>query len=264
MSQPPGRLTGSVDWSDLRTTDGAHLRPEDAIAILPIGSTEQHGPHLPLGVDTLLVEAVARRAAGLAGTARRVLVLPAIPVSLAEHHMGFFGTLTLDLPTFQGIIRCVVTSVARHGVRRVLLLNGHGGNRAALLVMTDALTRELGLPLAAATYWELAPLAFAEILEGQRTLRHACEAETSMMLALAPDAVGMTEARGVAAPADGLERDAVHRWHPMSRWTASGVVGTPSLATARKGERLLDAAAAALARRLTDGSIWADAEAPGG
>lgn len=249
-----------VAWADLRTTDGAALRTAKVVAILPIGSTEQHGPHLPLGVDTFLVEAVARRAAALL-TPAPVFVLPAIPVSLAEHHMGFFGTLTLDLVTLQAVIRCVVASVARHGARRVLLLNGHGGNRAALPLIADALTADLGLPVAAATYWELAPAEFAAVLEGQRTLRHACEAETSMVLALAPGAVDMGAARAVAAPADGLEGDGVHRWRPMAHWTESGVVGTPALATAEKGERLLHAAASALARRLTDGSIWAEGEA---
>lgn len=172
--------------------------------------------------------------------------------------MSFAGTLTLDLDAFRSVLRCLVRSVARQGYRRVLILNGHGGNMSALPLVTDELSRELGLPLACATYWIVAAEAFGRILEGQPNLRHACEAETAMMLALAPDLVDMGAARALEAPAEGLhDPGGVHRQRDIEEWTRSGVVGTPALASADKGVRLLDAAAEALASRLTDDATWA-------
>lgn len=245
-----------IFWTE-RKTSAFPAASEDTVVILPIGSTEQHGPHLPVDVDSQLATEVAVRAARIVVVSEPVLVLPTLWVSLAEHHMNFGGTLTLDFSTFRAVIRCVVGSLSRQGFRRILLLNGHGGNVASLSVIVDELSREFALPLAAATYWEAASADFASLLEGQQNLRHACEAETSMMLSIAPDLVDVDAARRVEAPADGLTPvGGVVRARRMEEWSASGVVGTPSLANARKGALLLDAAAAAVASRILDGGIW--------
>lgn len=244
-------------WGARKTTEFSS-DPAGTIAIIPVGSTEQHGPHLPVEVDTRLVTEIAERTAGIVRAARPVLVLPTLWVSLAEHHMNFAGTLTLDLDAFRSVLRCLVRSLARQGFRRVLILNGHGGNMSALQPITDELSREFELPLVCATYWMVAAEAFGQILAGQPNLRHACEAETAMMLALAPDAVDMGAARDLEAPADGLhDPSGLYRSRRMEEWTRSGVVGTPGLASAEKGIRLLDAAAAALAGRLADDATWA-------
>lgn len=242
-------------WTELKTS--AFPADETTVVILPIGSTEQHGPHLPVGVDSQLATEVARQAAKIVVASQPVLVLPTLWVSLAEHHMNFGGTLTLDFSTFRAVIRCVVSSLSRQGFRRILLLNGHGGNVAALSVIVDELSRAFAIPLAAVTYWEAASAEFAALLEGQQNLRHACEAETSMMLSVAPALVDVDAARRVQAPADGLAPvGGVVRSRRMEEWSASGVVGTPSLANAEKGALLLGAAAAAVASRILDGSIW--------
>ena len=246
---------GPVHWGLLKTT-GFPREPGRTVAILPIGSTEQHGPHLPVEVDTTLVSAIAAR------TAERMrpspaLVLPTLWVSLAEHHMGFGGTITLDVATFRAVLRCVVGSLARQGFRRVFLLNGHGGNMAALAPIVDELSLDCRVPLACATYWVAAAAEFTAILQGQPNLLHACEAETAMMMALAPDSVALDRLDGLAIPSGGLgDRDGVHRRRPIEAISASGVVGTPNLATAEKGVRLLDAAASALARLLSSHSTW--------
>ena len=250
----------SIEWEKLRSPDFDALRLREAIVVVPVGSTEQHGPHLPVHVDSMIATEVAWRAAALCGSVQPVIVAPTVRVSLAEHHMAFGGTLTLDYDTFCAVLRCMVSSIHRQGFARILLLNGHGGNINALRPIIDQLTREMQVRLAGASYWELAADAFETILEGQQYLQHACEAETSMVLALAPKLVDLAAARCVVCNTAGFGKgNGVYRYRPIAEWAASGVVGTPHLATADKGERLLAAAATALYRALADPGIWSDA-----
>lgn len=248
-----------LEWHDLKAAELRALAARDAIVIVPVGSTEQHGPHLPVQVDALLAGEVARRAARLAAGREPVVVAPTVWMGLAEHHMSYGGTITLDFPTFHAVLRCVCDSIVRHGFRRVLLLNGHGGNIAAMTVIVGELKRELKATIATATYWTLprAAEAFAAILERQPNVRHACEAETSMLLHLKPDLVD-TEAMGaLEAPTKGLlDQAGVYRWRSFAEMTESGVIGVPSAASAEKGERLLGAAGEALAEALISGDIW--------
>ena len=253
-----------TQWVRIRSPQFDRAAATSTTVIVPIGSTEQHGPHLPVEVDSLLVTEVAQRAAALAAPHAPTLVLPTLWVSLAEHHMQHAGTLTLDFDTLLAFLRCVTRSLKRQGYRRVLLLNGHGGNIAALTLIVDALSRELDLPLATATYWMVAADAFAEILQGQANLLHACEAETSMLLHLRPERVDADAARRLVAPASGfMLTGGVYRSRSIDHWSCNGVVGAPGLASAAKGARLLDAAAVALARQLSTGAIWSAAPAPG-
>ena len=244
-------------WSTLKTTEFP-AEPENTTVILPVGSMEQHGPHLPVGVDAMLVGAVAERIPTHLPPECPALVLPVLWVSLADHHMSFPGTLTLDFATFRAVLRGILLSLARQGFRRVLLLNGHGGNVAALSIIVDELSADLSMPMACTTYWVAAAAEFGSILEGQRNLLHACEAETSMVLALAPELVDLATLAGLAIPRDGLaDPHGVHRRRPIELWSRSGVVGTPDMASAAKGHRLLDSAASRLARLVAGGNIWA-------
>lgn len=257
--KPSSGPTGAAHWGHFKSPDFTRFDTTSTVVILPIGSTEQHGPHLPVEVDSLLVTEVAQRAAALAPPDRPVLVLPTLWVSLAEHHMAQAGSLTLDFAMLLAFVRCVVRSLQRQKFHRILLLNGHGGNMAALTLIVDTLTHELALPLATATYWMVAGKEFAEILEGQPNLLHACEAETSMVMFLRPDLVDAQAACSVVSPTTGfLQEGGFHRWRNMSHWSPSGVVGTPRLVSAEKGQRLLDAAASTLANHLASGTIWAD------
>lgn len=245
----------SVLWNDHKAAELAAMARQDPIVILPIGSTEQHGPHLPVQVDALLVSEVARRAAERMSS-RPVLVMPVIWSGLAEHHMNFGGTVTLDFATFHALVRQICLSLTRQGVRRIALLNGHGGNIVALQVMAGELATEVPGVVAVATYFLLAQPRFAAILERQNGVRHACEAETSMTMALRPDLVDQSAMVAVDAPAEGLSSDDVHRWRPIEHWSRSGVIGYPAAATAEKGERLLEAAADVVAGRLGEKSLW--------
>ena len=144
----------------------------------------------------MLGETVAIRAARkIAERGQQAVVLPVLWTGLSEHHMSFGGTVTLDFPAFTAVVEGVCRSVLRHGFRRIVLLNAHGGNENALRTITDELTPKLGVPIVQFTYWYAAAVAIAEILETQAVLMHACEAETSMMLAVRPELVAMDRVR---------------------------------------------------------------------
>jgi creatinine amidohydrolase len=230
----------------------------EASVVLPVAAIEQHGPHLPVMVDTLLCGEVARRAAARATGSRPVVVAPTVWSGQSAHHMPFGGTFTLDFATFRSLIECLCRSLERHGFRRVLLLNGHGGNVAALRVVVDEL-RGLDMRLLTATYWQVDPVAIADILERQSGVQHACEAETSMVMALRPELVDESKfaaARCVEAGQVAGQAHALHSAMKFEERTPSGAIGDPTAASAEKGERLLEAAATAVAGVLSDDALW--------
>src|SRR5205807_1684316 len=145
----------SVMWKELTAEDLRAKAAENATVVLPIASMEQHGPHLPVGVDTFLCEAVCRSGAELAVKDVPVVVAPTLWCGMAEHHMAFGGTFTFDIPTYMAVLRAFLTSIARHGFKKVFIVNGHGGNIAALSAFLPDFTRETGLKLYATTYFEL-------------------------------------------------------------------------------------------------------------
>jgi creatinine amidohydrolase len=256
------RVHAEIEWSRLRAPQLRELASKDAVVIVPIGSTEQHGPHLPTQVDCLLVGEVARRAATRAYATVPTLITPTIWSGLAEHHMSLGATLSVDFQTFFALVRGICRSLVRHGFRNVLLLNGHGGNIAALTVAVNELAVELDAPIATATYFILAQQEIAKILEVQKGVRHACEAETSMVLALAPELVDMSLVEGAVGPTsrevpEVTGTEASVRWRSFKSRTSHGAIGDPRTASAEKGEKLLDAAADAVVRLVTNKEFWA-------
>ena len=227
-----------IAWHNLRAPELRALAEAEAMVIIPVGSTEQHGPHLPVQVDARLATEVALRAAERIALRQPVVVAPTLWCGLAEHHMAFGATITLDFATFHALIRCVCESILRHGFRRMALLNGHGGNIKALDVIAGELKRELDVRVVSATYWTVTSVAraFGEILVAQPGVAHACEAETSMMLALEPALVDRDE----MARVDGGRRNlsvsgGLYRWRGFDEMTESGVIGVPAAATPRRG-----------------------------
>src|SRR5688572_690424 len=170
-----------VRWDRLTAPELRAAAQDNTVIIIPLGATEQHGPHLPTQVDWRSAYEISMRAAKRMAAMpdrRRALVTPAIPFGMSEHHMSLGGTLTLDFATMAAVVGCVVRSAARHGFERIFVLNGHGGNIAALETIVTELTIELKLPLAGGTYWHIAAESIRSILEHQPQLLHACEAET--------------------------------------------------------------------------------------
>jgi creatinine amidohydrolase len=246
-----------VMWKELTAEDLRAKAAADAIVILPVASMEQHGPHLPVGVDTILCEGVCKAGAEAAADAVPVVVAPTLWCGMAEHHMAFGGTFTFDIPTYRAVLLAFLRSIERHGFTRVLIVNGHGGNVAALNAFLPDFAHETKLRIFAATYFELARSDIAPLLEDQTTVQHACEVETSLMMMLAPDLVRherIAEAFGGPEPR-GPWRTVPARYRSFKEITASGVNGDARKASRAKGERLLDTCAGGLADLLKSGKL---------
>ena len=250
-----------IEWMRLTAEELRARAAADALVIVPVASLEQHGPHLATGVDIVLGTGVAHATARrIAEAGVPVVVTPCVWTGLAEHHMAFGGTVTLDAEAFAAVLGGVVRSAARCGFRRAMLLNGHGGNAEAIAVAATALSVELGIRVAGGTYWHVAPEAIGPLLERQSGLMHACEAETSMMMALMPDAVRrdrLEEAHGPGSTRVEGQPPGLALRRSFREISPSGVVGDARAATAEKGERLLAAISARMAEVLLNPRLWA-------
>lgn len=213
---------------------------ETDLALLPVGSTEQHGPHAPLGTDTLNAEAVADAAAERYEGS--VAVAPAVPVGIAAEHRQFTGTLWTSESTFKAYVRDIVGSLAHHGFDRIVLVNGHGGNTSALREVAGQITRcddAYAVPFT----W------FDEVGEHRSRMGHGGPLETALVQHANPGAI--REDRLEEAAENGSDRwgdwqGRVNLAFDSAEFTDNGVVGDPREASAELGEELLDAAVDAL------------------
>jgi creatinine amidohydrolase len=220
--------------------------------IVPLGSTEQHGPTGAIGTDALTAEAVALEVGRRSG----VLVAPAQAYGMAEHHLGFAGTMSLQPATLLAVIHDLVLSVARHGFERIYVINGHGGNIAttkAAFAQAYGTAISRGLPHAAAlrcklANWFMAPeaMALARELYGDREGHHATPSEIAITLQLEPSLQSKQRPLPEPAPAGPIHGpDDFRRRHPDGRMGSD-----PYLANAADGARFLDVAATALSADL--------------
>ncbi|GAB4166652.1 MAG: creatininase family protein [Thalassobaculales bacterium] len=252
----------TVEWARLRASELRALAAANAIVIIPIGATEQHGPHLPVMVDHRLAHEVGVRAARLIAAHEPAVVTPVIPFGMSEHHVSLGGTITLDFATMQAVVNAVCESAIRQGFRRLFILNGHGGNIAALETIVTELTIRHRLPVAFASYWQIATAEIAALLERQKGVLHACEAETSMILAVEAGDVDqevMPQCHGPLVPGgSGIEgvNPGIYRWRQLATRSPNGVIGEAGAASAEKGERLLAAIAESVARALRAPALW--------
>jgi creatinine amidohydrolase len=260
-------LPSSRYWADWRTTDFARLQAEglaDATAaVLPVAATEQHGPHLPLSVDTTLIEGVVAAALPHLPAALRVLFLPTQAVGFSPEHTAFPGTLSFSAETLLRIWTEIGEAVARTGIRRLLLLNGHGGQVGAMDLVARDLRARCGL-LVYSTSWFALPLP-PEVEQQfppheHRFGIHAGDVETSMMLHLRPELVHMDAARDFPStsadraaryPILGNGRSAKFAWQ-MQDYNPQGAAGNAAAATADKGAALVQAAGSQLALLLQE------------
>ena len=250
-------MAQSVMWKELTAADLREKAQAEAVVLLPVASMEQHGPHLPVGVDTILCESVCTSAAEAIAGEMAVVVAPTLWCGMAEHHMAYGGTFTFDIPTYQAVLLALLKSIARHGFKRVLVVNGHGGNISALSAFLPDLVRATGLQLCATTYFELAQPEIAKILEDQDRVRHACEGEASLMLVVAPDLVRRDKLPEAHGPAHSTPRPlGVGRYRSFRDFSSSGVVGDARRATAAKGETLAAACRDAIIAVLRDPQAW--------
>jgi creatinine amidohydrolase len=247
----------SVMWKELTAADLRDKAQAGAIVLLPVASMEQHGPHLPVGVDTILCEAVCKAAAEAIAGEMAVVVAPTLWCGLAEHHMAYGGTFTFDIPTYQAVLESFLKSIGRHGFKRVLVVNGHGGNISALSAFLPDLVQATGLKICVTTYFELAQPEIAKILEDQDRVRHACEGETSLIMVVASDLVRRDKLPEAHGPAHSTPRPlGVARSRSFKDFSASGVVGDARKATSEKGERMLAACRNAIVAVLRSDEAW--------
>ena len=247
-----------VRWERLTAPELKGLAARGALPVLPVGSLEQHGPHLPVWTDSHIAHALSVRAAEQAADIPAV-VLPPMWMGLSEHHFPFGGTVSLDYATFHAVLRCVVRSLRADGFGRLFVVNGHGGNIEPLAVSVRELAHDFGIPVVATTWPQAAPAEIAAALTAQPGVQHACEGETSLWLALDPSQVRLDRIAETAPPNEPPENPppgASRFWSFAERAPGTGVRGDPRAATAEKGERIAEAAAAGLARMMRDPLLW--------
>jgi creatinine amidohydrolase len=205
------------------------------VAILPLGATEQHGPHLPLGVDIMLAEGLARLVAEETGA----LLLPAVPFGYSWVWRDIPGTVSMQQHHVEAIIKDVAHSVSRYGIELLVLVNGHEANSSSMKYAARELQDELAMPVIYFFYPGLTEL-MAEHCDSEtwHGMIHACEFETSLMLAMYPEYVQMER-----AVAEYPERPSLYGKSSLSLGdlSESGVYGDPTKATAEKGRLLLEA-----------------------
>lgn len=226
-------------WAEIE----AYLKRSTGI-ILPIGSTEQHGPNGLIGTDAICAEVFAHRV----GDAADALVGPTVNVGMAQHHLGFPGSMTLRPSTLIAVIRDMVASLSRHGFDRFFFLNGHGGNVATVTAAFSEIYAEASLQAAPSNgtpvkctirNWYEAPAArrlSRELFAGEEG-SHATPSEVSVTFHAYPDAVKQAEMTPRVAPSGGFTDAADYR-----RRFADGRIGSnPALASAAHGKTILDA-----------------------
>jgi creatinine amidohydrolase len=216
------------------------LSREETLVVAPIAACEQHSRHLPVYTDSILVGAVAD---GLErALPDRVLLLPVLWMGASEHHLPFGGTLTASLSTYEQMLVELLTPPLRDGFRRAMLLNGHGGNIDPLRVALRRLDVQFpGAILTGAAYWDLAEAEIASHCRGPRkTMGHACEIETSMILHLRPDLVRKELIADDPDPTPAPLKSIT--WaRDFGRRTDHGAVGHPEMADADRGRLMLEA-----------------------
>ena len=231
-------------WPEIKTAVA-----QNRVAVLPVGTTEQHGPHLPLVTDVLTATEMSRMA--VERIPEEAVLLPSVYYSFNEHHMDFPGTIAIAGETIVRYVTDIGTSLARHGFRKILIVNGHGSNVPFLDIAARNITNGSEAIAAMASWWSLIP---KEVITSLREsefpggMAHGCELETSVLLHLRPDLVQMDKAeRDINFQSteffywDLQNPSPVFFQEWFSRYSKTGTVGDPTKATAAKGEVFVNA-----------------------
>lgn len=241
----------------MTTVEAAEALSVAEVALIPVGATEQHGPNLVTGVDWRIAEELAGRVA--AETNPYSVVVPPLPFGLSGHHQGFPGTLHISAASFTAVVKDVALSLKRHGVRKVLFINGHRGNENILGVLLSELTYDQGIEAASAFWMNQASDVIAK---HRKTTRwgHGCEIETSLAMALDAELVGdflepaeLIEDYG--AYEDTYASHAVATAQSFASRTKNGVFGDATQASQQAGEEIIDTAVQRISEFLRDFAV---------
>jgi creatinine amidohydrolase len=214
---------------------------DNTVVLAPIAACEQHSRHLPTFTDTLLVTAVAEGAEQR--WPKQVLLLPTMWMGASAHHLRFGATLSAEVDTHVTMICDLLVPLVEDGHQRLMILNGHGGNIDTMhMALRRLQTRYPRRQMTAASYWEIAEQELAALADGPRkTMGHACEFETSMVMALRPELVHRDEIKNDPPPPEPALRG-LYLAEDMKQRTQRGAVGYPELATPEKGKKCIAAA----------------------
>ena len=253
-------------WEHLTTDEVAGLDPATSVVILPVAAVEQHGPHLPLGTDRIICDAIVDAALARLAPIGPVLRLPTQAIGCSSEHAGFPGTLTLSAEAVIALWTEIGRDVARAGPRKLIVFNAHGGQVAPVDIVAQRLRREAGLLVVRATYFH-APLPAGLIDDAETRFGwHGGAVETSLMLHVAPDLVRTDRLRrfaSAAASIAGRHRALAVEGVTGIGWLAedlnpAGVTGDATAATAATGAALLGHFAGHLATLIDEAQrlVW--------
>ncbi|MFH0911298.1 MAG: creatininase family protein [Planctomycetota bacterium] len=229
------------------------------VVILPTGSTEQHARHLPLDVDLFLAESVALEAGRRAPD--RILVLPPVAYGLNRHHIDFPGTIHVEPEVFMAFCLNITKSVAYHGFKKILIVNGHGSNTPLVDLVARKTVLETDSLCAAVGALAFGRKAFEEVRDTDECA-HSDEIETSVYLHLAPERVQMDKAgrgsdvKGKHLSSDSTSNYPVRFYDYWGRWTRTGIHGDATTATAEKGRAVFEAAVKGLVEFVDEWRAW--------
>lgn len=229
------------ELAQMTTIEAEEALSRAGLAVIAVGSLEQHGPHLPLMTDSAVAEALADRIADELGD--DAVLLPPIGYGLSEHHLGFAGTITLRTDTMLGLFADIFESLRHHGLRRVLVVNGHGGNVDVIRLAARNARRDHGM-MVASVMWAVVAADLARERATGPAYGHACEIETSVMMALLPGEVrtdrivpgGRYTHDELTEPPGGSVDEPV--W--LHEWSDDGAIGHPDRANEDVGAEIVE------------------------
>lgn len=257
----PSRWWAEVSAHDFAKAQGSGLAA-DTVAVLPVGAVEQHGPHLPLGVDAMLIEGVVQEALPQLPTSVPVLFLPPQNIGFSVEHSNYAGTLSLSPATMITLWTELGACVARAGIKKLLLLNGHGGQVSMMDIVARELRIQHGLLVYSASWFGLVDDAANQqfCAHEHRFGVHGGEVETSMLLHLAPQTVHMDRAMNFASTSE--DRAGKYRWigngrsaklgWAMEDYNPAGAAGNAAAATAERGAAMVKSSAQGLVELLQE------------
>jgi creatinine amidohydrolase len=250
---------GDLKWTQ---TESIATKP----VVVPLGALEQHGHHMPMFTDSMIIGEIARRAEAELGN--EAVFLPTLWIGSSDHHLGFPGTVSAGSDTYVQLLEDIIESLLSAGFRRIFLLNGHGGNivpgRQAIYNVQLRQREIEDIFLCFSSWWTItAPQLEAMPDLEAKTVNHACELETSMILTLRPELVDMTKATGMRTtfPSEFYVPDfsapsRVDVARAFDQLSATGAFGHPEIATAEKGEALFAACAEQVALFVRELANW--------
>lgn len=251
-------------WNELTTCEMDKLNKQDAVAVLVVGSCEQHACHLPLGTDTILGDAIVKAAAEKATGA--IVMLPSVPYGFSKHHMDFSGTVSLEQSELATLVGTIFKMVHDTGFDKLAVINAHGGNSAALHYALNELGSEYGIKLIFVKYWDFAAEYIASHWRETPLggIGHAGEMETALMMQVAPELVRQEKIIDYQLPKGGngwfhsdmFAKNSVVMYNNFNIYSPDGNVGMAQYASADKGKLLFDYCTDRLAEFL-DG-FWVD------